>query len=92
MPSDFAPFTPEQLKRAIQRSASRRLKRLNALIADEPARTPYGLRTPYRPSEWAALTPSDRIEHARRILKAQAFDELVARRGVILDGADQATG
>lgn len=87
MSEKLPPFTPEQLKRAVCRSASRSLKRLNVLIADEPHRTPYGLRTPHRPDAWAKLTPSDRIEHARQILKAQAFDEFVARRGVILDGA-----
>lgn len=86
MSSTLPPFTPDQLEKAVRRSACRSLQKLNALIADEPARTPYGLRTPQRPDAWAALTPKERIEHARQILKAQAFDELVARRGVDLDG------
>jgi hypothetical protein len=86
MSSTFPPYTPKQLEREVRRRASRSLKGLSALIADEPARTPYGLRTPYRPNAWAALTPEERIAHARQILKAQAFDELIARRGVDLDG------
>ncbi|MFJ6156328.1 hypothetical protein ACIQF8_03155 [Pseudarthrobacter sp. NPDC092184] len=84
MPEKLPPFTPEELERAIRRSASRSLKRLAPLIADEPGRTPRGLRTPYRPDAWAALTPEARIAHARQILKAQAFDELVSARGVTL--------
>lgn len=86
MSSDFPPFTPDQLAKAVRRSACRSLQKLNVLIADEPERTPYGLRSPYKQSAWAELTPKERIEHARQTLKAQAFDELVSRRGVDLDG------
>lgn len=84
MSEKLPPFTPEELERAIRRSASRSLKRLAPLIADKPRRTPRGLRTPYSPEAWAKLTPEERIAHSRQILKASAFDELVSARGVTL--------
>lgn len=80
------PFTPEELTNAVRKSASRGLRKLSHLIADDPTRTPYGLRKPYKQDAWEALTTKERVEHARGILKAQAFDELVASRGVNLSG------
>lgn len=76
------PLTPSQLRRQVTRRAASRVARLRPVLTDRPEVTPAALRAPYGFGAWARLAREERIEHARKIIKGQVFDDLVAAHGV----------
>lgn len=76
------PLTPAQLGRKVTCRTARRIAWLRPLLATDPGATPAALRAPYGFRAWARLTPEERVDHARKVIKGQVFDELVASRGV----------